>query len=101
MRFDAIPVLSEAVRLKPEYVEAHTELGFSLYKLHRLPAAIESLRTAIQLKRDHATAHLYLGFVFIEQKNKQGAQSQYAILKQLDPAKAQQLYDAAPPSMRN
>jgi hypothetical protein len=53
------------------------------------------------LKRDHVTAHLYLGYVFIEQKNKQGAQAQYTILKQLDPASAQKLFDAAPASMRN
>ena len=87
--------------LKPEYVEAHTELGFSYYKLHRLPAAVEQLRTAIRLKNDHAAAHLYLGYVYIEQKNKAGAQSEYAVLKRLDPEKAQQLYDAAPASMRN
>jgi tetratricopeptide (TPR) repeat protein len=98
---DAAAQLNEAVRLKPEYVEAHTELGFSLFKLHRLPAATEELRTAIRLKNDHATAHLYLGFVYLEQKNKAGAQAEYAILRRLDPAKAQQLYDAAPPGMRN
>jgi tetratricopeptide (TPR) repeat protein len=98
---EAVPVLAEAVRIKPEYVEGHTELGFSYYKLHRLPAAIESLQTAIRLKNNHATAHLYLGFVYIEQKNKQGAVSEYTILKTLDPAKAQQLFDAAPPGFKN
>jgi len=93
--------LREAVRLKPEDVEAHTELGFAYLKLHRLPAALEELRTAIRLKPEYATAHLYAGLVFIEQRNKQGAQEQYLILKRLDPAKAQQLYDAAPPNIRN
>ncbi len=93
--------LREAVRLKPEYVEAHSELGFAYLKLHRLPAALEELRTAIRLKNDYSTAHLYLGFVYIEQKNKAGAQAEYQILKRLDPAQAQQLFDAAPPNMRN
>ncbi len=93
--------LREAVRLKPEYVEAHTELGFAYFKLHRLPAALEELRTAIRLKNDYSTAHLYLGFVYIEQKNKAGAQAEYQILKRLDPAQAQQLFDAAPPNIRN
>ena len=69
--------------------------------LHRLPAALEELRTAIRLKNDYSTAHLYLGFVYIEQKNKAGAQAEYQILKRLDPAQAQQLFDAAPPNMRN
>jgi Flp pilus assembly protein TadD len=66
-----------------------------------LPAATEELRTAVRLNRDHATAHLYLGYVYIEQKNKQGALAEYAILRRLDPAKAQKLYDAAPASMKN
>lgn len=93
--------LREAVRLKPEYVEAHSELGFAYFKLHRLPAAAEELRTAIRLKNDYSTAHLYLGFVHIEQRNRVGLQTEYQILKRLDPAQAQQLFDAAPPNMRN
>jgi tetratricopeptide (TPR) repeat protein len=98
---DSAEQLREAVRLKPEYVEAHSELGFAYLKLHRIPAALEELRTAIRLKNDYATAHLYLGFVYIEQRNKTGALAEYQILKRLDPVKAQQLFDAAPPSMRN
>ena len=98
---DAAAQLSEAARLKPEYVEAHTELGFALLKLHRLPAATDALRTAIRLKNDHSTAHLYLGFVFIEQKDQQGVRTQYGILRQMDAAKAQQLLDATPADLRN
>ena len=98
---EAAEHLRQAVVLKPEYVEAHTELGFSLLKLGRLPAAMETLRNAIRLKNDYATAHYYLGLVYIQQKNKVGAQAEYRILQQLDPAKAQQLFNAAPPNMRN
>ena len=87
--------------LKPEYVDAHTELGFAYLKLHRLPAAVETLRTAIRLKGDYATAHYYLGLVYIEQRNKAGAQAEYSILQRLDRGLAQKLFDAAPPNMRN
>ena len=87
--------------MKPEYVEAHTELGFALWKLHRLPAATESLRTAIRLRNEDATAHLYLGYVFIEARNKPGVLNEYRILRQLDATKAQKLYDAAPANLRN
>jgi Tfp pilus assembly protein PilF len=89
------------VVLKPEYVEAHTELGFAYLKLARLPAAVETLRTAIRLNPDYATAHYYLGLVFIEQRNKAGAQGEYRVLQRLDPARAQQLFNAAPQNMRN
>lgn len=98
---EAADQLGEAVRLKPEYVEAHTELGFAYLKLRRIPLATESLRTALRLNPNYATAHYYLGLVFIEQRNKVSAQEQYRILLRLDPKKAQQLFDAAPPNMRN
>ena len=98
---DASDQLGEAVRLRPDYVEAHSELGFAYLKLHRIPAALEALQTAIRLKNDYATAHYYLGLVYIEQKNKAGAQAEYAILQRLDRALAQKLFDAAPPSMKN
>lgn len=98
---EAADQLKEAARLKPEFVEAHSELGFAYLKLHRLPLATESLRTAIRLKPEYASAHYYLGLVFVEQRNKLGAQEQYRILQRLDPKKAQQLFDAAPPNMRN
>ena len=93
--------LREAIQLKPEYFEAHTELGFAYLKLGRLPAAVETLRTAIRLKGNYATAHYYMGLVHIAQRNKVGAQSEYAILQRLDPKLAQKLFEAAPPNMRN
>lgn len=98
---EAADHLGEAVKLKPEYVEAHTELGFAYLKLRRLPLATETLRTALRLKPEYATAHYYLGLVFIAQGNKLSAQEQYRVLLRLDPKKAQQLFDAAPPNMRN
>jgi tetratricopeptide (TPR) repeat protein len=69
--------------------------------LGRLPAAVEALRSAIRLNANFANAHYYLGLVHIAQKNKSGAQAEYAILKRLDQQLAQKLYDAAPPNMRN
>jgi tetratricopeptide (TPR) repeat protein len=93
--------LREAIQLKPEYVEAHSELGFAYLKLGRLPAAVETLRTAIRLKGNYATAHYYMGLVHIAQRNRVGAQAEYAILQRLDPKLAQKLFDASPPNMRN
>ena len=93
--------LRVAIQLKPEAYDAHSELGFAYLKTGRLPAAVESLRTAIRLKGDYAQAHYYMGLVHIAQKNKVGAQSEYAILQRLDPKLAQKLFDAAPPNMRN
>ena len=86
--------------MKPEDFEAHTELGFALYKLNRLPVALEELRTAIRLKNEYALPHYYAGLVFIQQNNKVAAQEQYRILTRLDQALAKKLFDAAPPSMR-
>jgi tetratricopeptide (TPR) repeat protein len=98
---EAATHLRAAVQLKPEAYDAHCELGFAYYKLGRLPMAGEELRTSIRLKNDYALAHYYMGLVHIAQKNKQGAQSEYAILRSLDRDLAQKLFDAAPPNMRN
>jgi len=62
--------------------------------------AAEELRTAIKLKNDYATAHYNMGLLYIEQRNKVGAQGEYAILQRLDRDLAKKLFDAAPPNMR-
>src|SRR5262249_10830949 len=96
----AVEHLRVATQLKPEDYEAHTELGFALYKLNRLPVALEELRTAIRIKNDYALPHYYAGLVFIQQNNKVGAQEQYVILTRLDQSLAKKLAEAAPPNMR-
>jgi Tfp pilus assembly protein PilF len=51
----------QAISLKPDYAEAHNNLGITLIELGRLDEAEASLRQAIALKSDLADAHSNLG----------------------------------------
>ena len=51
------PAISEAVRLKPDYAEAHANLGNGLMERGQLDDAIAAYRTALQLKPDAAHIH--------------------------------------------
>jgi tetratricopeptide (TPR) repeat protein len=53
--------LAKAVTLKPDYPEAHGNLGVTLKELGRLEEAEASYRQAIALKPDYADAHSNLG----------------------------------------
>src|SRR5262249_44251226 len=51
----------EAIRLKPDYAEAHNNLGVALGGQGKLKEAEAACREAIRLKPDHAMAHTNLG----------------------------------------
>jgi len=62
---EAIAQFREVIRLKPDYAEAHSNLGNALAKLPgRLAEAASELELALRLKPDFAKAHNNLGSVF-------------------------------------
>ena len=46
-----------AVRLKPDYAEAHNNLGNALTALGRVEEAAASFQEAVRLRPDYAEAH--------------------------------------------
>jgi tetratricopeptide (TPR) repeat protein len=44
--------LEQALRIKPDYAEAHTNLGITLGQAGRIPEAIEHLERALRIKPD-------------------------------------------------
>ena len=58
---EAIAEYREAIRLKPDYAEAHFNLGIALSDQGKLDEAIAEYREAIRLKPDYAEAHCNLG----------------------------------------
>jgi tetratricopeptide (TPR) repeat protein len=58
---EAIAEFREVVRLKPDFAQAHINLGVALRDQGKLTEAIAELREAIRLKPDDAQAHSHLG----------------------------------------
>jgi len=56
----------QSIALKPDYAEAHSNLGATLQELRRLEEAEASYRQAIVLKPDYAEAHYNLGLTLKE-----------------------------------
>ena len=52
---------TEALRLRPDYAEAHNNLGLVLYQRGKLDEAVASCRKALELKPDYADAYNNLG----------------------------------------
>ena len=48
--------LQQALRIKPDYAEAHYNLGVALAQAGRIPEAIEHLQQALRIKPDYAQA---------------------------------------------
>lgn len=66
-RYDlAIDYIRRAVELRPDFAEAHGNLGMAWKALRRLPEAVACYRRAVQLKPDWAAAHNHLGVALEE-----------------------------------
>ena len=57
----AMAEFREALRLKPDSAEAHSNLGKTLVDQGKLDEAIAEYRSAMRLKPDFALAHSNLG----------------------------------------
>ena len=64
------------MRLRPDFAEAHNNLGVLLRELGKLAEATASLQEAVRLRPDFAEAHFQLGLAFGKQdKNEEAAAS--------------------------
>ena len=53
----AISFYEKALSIKPDYAEAHYNLGFSHHRLGQLDAAVRSYKKVVAIKPDYAEAH--------------------------------------------
>jgi tetratricopeptide (TPR) repeat protein len=62
---DSIAAYENALRIDPDFADAHANLGVIFMDLPgRLPDAIDQFRLAIRSKPDHVKAHFYLGIAW-------------------------------------
>ena len=57
----AVDRITKAIAIKPDYAEAHSNLGISLQHIGKPEEAVASYRKALSLKPDYADAHSNLG----------------------------------------
>ena len=63
---EAIAHYEQALRIKPDYAEAHNNLGIALAQAGRIEEAIAHFEQALRIKPDYAEAHCNLGNVFLQ-----------------------------------
>ena len=57
-----------AIKLKPDYAEAHNNLGNALFAKRKIEEAISHYKMAIKFKPDYANAHNNLGIALFYAK---------------------------------
>ena len=69
----AIELIGKAIALRPDYAEAHNNLGIALKNQGKLEAAVAAYHKALELKPDYVKAHNNLGNVLKNQGKLDGA----------------------------
>ena len=82
-----------AIRINPDDLEAHYNLGYAYYESGLYKKAINAFKQAIRINPDDAVVHFGLGLVYVSLNDKGSALEQYKVLKSLDPERANKLYD--------
>ena len=58
---EAVAHFEKALEIKPDYAEAHIDLGTALANGRRMDEAIAHFQKALEIKPDYAEAHINLG----------------------------------------
>ena len=75
-----------ALRLKPDFAEAHQRLANSLQSLGDNEAALEHCRRALELRPDYSEAHCSMGIVLESLDRPNEALASYDDAVRLEPA---------------
>ncbi|MHA2054785.1 MAG: tetratricopeptide repeat protein, partial [Candidatus Hodarchaeales archaeon] len=92
---EAIAAYKQAIKINPNYTEAHYNLGSTYDKLGMHKEAIEVYKQVIEIKPDYVEAYYNLCLSYLILGDKDSAFREYKILKNLDPQKANNLYKDA------
>jgi len=90
---EAVNILKQTIRLDPELAVAHCNLGVAYNMLGRDKEAAEAFKQAVRLKPAYGLAHYNLGLTHLYMGNTGAALEQYKILKDLDPKRAEDLFN--------
>lgn len=77
--------LEKALKLSPDYPEAHSLMGFVKTRLGKPKDALPHLNQAIALNPGSATAHFYMGKAYARMGKIADSQKEFKIASRLDP----------------
>jgi predicted O-linked N-acetylglucosamine transferase (SPINDLY family) len=86
---EAIASFREALKLKPDFAEAHYKLGVALTEQGRRQEAVDAYRSALALKPDYAEAHNNLGVLLGDEGRLDAAVASYQKALVVNPALAE------------
>src|SRR5436309_11228197 len=90
----AVSEFREALRINPQYAQAHYYLGAALFELDNgVDEALVELREAIRLNPENAEAHNTLGLALLEQGSVDEATHEYREVLRIDPQYAEAHYN--------
>ena len=81
---EAIKAYEQALRLRPNSVEAYNKLGDAYYYAGNFYKALEAYKQAVRIKPDMAEAYYNLGMTYMELGDRASAALQSGTLKTLD-----------------
>ena len=81
----AISSYQMAIKIQPNYVAAHHNLGIIFQKMREHQKAISCFQKAIQIKPNHAATHYNLGMAFVELGEFKKAISSYQMAVKYEP----------------
>jgi Flp pilus assembly protein TadD len=85
--------LLRVVQVSPQMAPAHNALGMAQFKQNHYKDAVDSFREAIRLVPDESRYRFNMAIADMAMRNREGALSQYNLLKQSNPKLAGQLYN--------
>ncbi len=87
----AIKKFNKAIKLNPEFVEAHSNLGYCFRKIGNFASSLSSYNTALTLDSSYAPAREYLGETYLALDSLNKAVMQWELLLSIDSAYADTL----------
>lgn len=85
---ETIEHAAEAIRLNPQYAEAHNCLGYAFYQRGQWDNAGEQFLTTLKIKPDFAAAHNNLGLVYLKKRRLSDALAEFQRAIRIQPDSA-------------
>jgi tetratricopeptide (TPR) repeat protein len=92
----SLPLLAEAIRIKPDFIPLYVKIGAALFRSGRYRDATVFLMDNLDRIGNNAEARFYLGAAYAFQGNYEAARRELAIVARLDPVLARDLAGLLP-----